>query len=123
MYSGIPMCAMISRSRGWRASSRAIGSGPVCLPGAGPEPQWMTTGTPASARAPHTGSSSASAGSYPPTCTCALKTRAPSASSARTYSAAPSSGKNVAVRRQSGVRDAKSAAQPFSHRAIPGLCG
>lgn len=32
-YSGIPMCATTSRSRGWRASSRPIGSGPVYAPG------------------------------------------------------------------------------------------
>ena len=37
--------------------------------------------------------------------------------------AAGSSAKKVEVRRQSGVRAAKSAPQELSHSAMPGLCG
>lgn len=122
-YSGMPMCANTSRSRGWRASTRPTGSGPVCLPGEGPEPQWITTGIPASASNPQAGSSSSSAGSYAPTWTWALKTRAPSSSALRTYASTPGSGNSVAVWRQSGVRRAKSTAHRFSHSAMPGLCG
>ncbi len=83
-YSGMPMWATTSRSRGWRASTRATGSGPVCLPGAGPEPQWTTTGVPASASSPQQASSASSEGSYPPTWTCALKTRVPCSTASRT---------------------------------------
>ncbi|SKV82773.1 Uncharacterised protein [Mycobacteroides abscessus subsp. abscessus] len=43
------------------------GSGPVNSPGAGPDPQWITTGTPASSMRPHTGTSSGSVGEKAPT--------------------------------------------------------
>jgi hypothetical protein len=62
-YSGIPRCATTSRSVGCRASTRAIGWGPVCLPGAGPDPQWITTGIRASASNPQAYRRSSSAGS------------------------------------------------------------
>lgn len=45
-YSPIPGCATISRHRGCLASTRAIGSGPVCWPGAGPEPQCLRSRPP-----------------------------------------------------------------------------
>ncbi len=122
-YSGIPMCATISRSRGWRARSCPTGPGPVNRPGAGPDPQCITTGTPASASSPQAGSSSGSLGSYAPTWRCDLKTRAPLSTASFTYTSTPSSGKRVAVCRQSGTRAAKPAAQSLSQRAMPGLCG
>lgn len=49
---------MTRRRPGYRASSRAIGSGPVNRAATGPEPQCVTTGTPADASWPHTSSSS-----------------------------------------------------------------
>ncbi len=61
-----------------------MGSGPVCRPASGPEPQWMTTGVPVSSSRAHTGSSRRSRGSKPPTWTCTLKIRAPAARASAT---------------------------------------
>ena len=114
---------MIIIRPGWRASTAETGPGPVCGPGVGPEPQCTMTGTRASASSPQTGSSSLSRGSYPPTCTCALNRRAPAPIASATYSAAPGSGKKVALCKASGFLAAKSAAHELSQAAIPGLCG
>ncbi len=75
---------MTSCRPGWRCSRPAIGSGPVCSPANGPDPQWMTTGVPDSSSRAHTGSSNRSRGSKEPTCTCTLNTRAPAASASGT---------------------------------------
>lgn len=96
-YSGIPRCAATNGSRGCRSNSAAIGSGPVCAPGTGPDPQWVTTGIPASVSSPHTLSSSGELGSKPPTWRWHLKTRAPWSTARVTSSIAEGSAKNVAV--------------------------
>ena len=75
---------MTSCSRGYRSSSPVTGSGPVCSPASGPDPQWMTTGVPVSSSRAHTASSSGSRGSNAPTCTCTLNTRAPASSASAT---------------------------------------
>lgn len=69
-----------------------MGSGPVCLPGARPEPQWITMGIRASASSPHACWRHASAGPYASACTCALNTRAPASTALRTYVPASGSG-------------------------------
>jgi hypothetical protein len=86
------MCAMIAASPGCRASTAENGPGPVYSVPTGACPTCATTGTPASASIPHTGSSSGSSGGNPPTWKCTLKTRAPSSIASRTYPATPCSG-------------------------------
>jgi hypothetical protein len=83
-YSGMPRCAITAVSVGWRRSTAPNGPGPVCRPGTGPEPQWTTTGTPASASRPQTASSSPARGSNPPTWRWTLKMRVPASSAAPT---------------------------------------
>jgi hypothetical protein len=68
---------MIAVSVGCRRSTAANDSGPVWTFATGPEPACTTTGMPASASRPHTGSRRAWAGLNPPTWMCTLNSRAP----------------------------------------------
>ena len=75
-------------------------------------------GTPASASSPQTGSSSGSRGSYPPTCTCALNTRAPASSAAPTYVADPARGRaSRSARARASARRSRAPTRSASRHA------
>ncbi|SCL14979.1 hypothetical protein GA0070616_0595 [Micromonospora nigra] len=107
VWSGAPRCATIAASRGCRAIRAAKPSGPVCAVPTGACPTWTTTGTPASASSPHTGSSAGSVGAKPPTLDVHLEQAGAGPQRVGDVPAS-GSGKNVAEGRQPGVRRAKS---------------